>query len=111
MAHAAFHIAIDMHVRIAINATAKMHRMKGQPLCLPLQQDEPSGVSVIAGLLLALRVEHSVGMTVHHTAITCEIDHAVLRLGRKVNSSGIFIEGALNKCEWLPVGLIAATSM
>ena len=51
MAHAAFHIAIDMHVRIAMSATAKMHRIAGHPLALPVQQFESSDEFVTADLL------------------------------------------------------------
>ena len=47
MAHAAFHIAIDMHVRIAISAIEKMHRMRGHPLLLLPQHDDSVCVSPI----------------------------------------------------------------
>jgi hypothetical protein len=47
MAHAAFHIAIDMHVRIAISAIEKMYRMSGHPLLLPPQHDDSVCVSLI----------------------------------------------------------------
>jgi hypothetical protein len=69
MAHAAFHMAIDMHVRMAINAIEKMPFIMGQLLDLPQQHDDPVSVSVIETISSWRCAEHYVGMTCSAPAI------------------------------------------